>query len=173
MPAPRFGHHKQRSWSTIASLIVLVALLAMAVVLFIMNQNISKVTLPPDIKTKLTFPAYLPEKLPGSYRLQANSFSFQEDAVLLFKAVDSSGSNLLFSEQAKPKEMNFEDFYAKQMKEAKTLSGTPYASVWGRTADESSSILSIVTDETWILLTTKTPISEPDLQTIAKNLQRR
>lgn len=171
-PRPQLTQQKQRNWAMITSLIVLAILLVLAVILFIMNQNIAKTTLPSDIKTKLTFPAYIPTELPGSYRIQTDSFSIQEEAVLLFKAVDSSGSSLFFSQQAKPKDMNFDAFYTQQIKEAKTLDDTPYATVWGKTADGTSSIMSIVADETWILLTTQAPMSESDLQTVAQSLRR-
>lgn len=132
----------------------------------------SQVSIPASIASKLSFPAYLPNKMPGNYRLNKDSIALQEDnTVLVFTAVDNTGSTITFTEQQKPKNFDFNAFYDNQLKDPKTLSGLPYSSVWGIANDGQSHMLSVATDSTWILVTTRAPLGEGDLKILAQDLK--
>ena len=130
------------------------------------------VAVPKDIKQKVKSTIYVPAKLPGNYKVSENTFSMvEDDTVLVFEADDGVGAKLVFSEQPRPKGFNFENFYKGQFQNAKTLSGVPYPSVWGKAADGRLA-LSMVTDYTWVLMATSAPLNDDDMLRIAQGLQR-
>ncbi len=153
--------------------VVAVFLCIIAVLLFATGTIGGKpVNIPKSITQRVKSPIYLPGRLPGNYKLDEGSFKVaDEDPVLLFSAKDSAGSTLVFSEQSKPKNFSFEEFYKSQLKNAETLSNTPYSSVWGKLEDDRIA-LSIVTNDTWILMTSSAPISSADMTTIAMSIQK-
>lgn len=132
----------------------------------------ASVVIPKDIKDKVRSPIYVPLALPGNYKVMGNSFTMVENgAVLIFQADDGVGAKLIFSEQPRPKDFGFDEFYKGQFKDAKTLSGTPYPSVWGESLDGRLA-LSMVTNDTWVLMATSAPLNESDMVRIAKDLHR-
>lgn len=157
----------------IAGASVLALLLAIAVFLLILNLRAPGLAIPQHINNSLSFPLYLPNKLPGSYQLRQESFSVQEERVFVFQATDSANSKLSFSEQAKPANMNFDEFYANNMKGAKTLDAVAHPTVWGKTLNDKATLISVVIGDTWILVSTDAPLDEADVSLIAKNLIRR
>ncbi len=128
-------------------------------------------TVPPTIAQRAKSAIYLPSKLPGNYTIEESSFSIQEDEVILFKATDGVDGRIVFTEQARPKEFDFDSFYNSEMKDPKTLEGTPFISVLGKTKDDKTQFMSVVTDETWLLISTQSPISEENFLSIARSLQ--
>lgn len=128
------------------------------------------IKIPEPILQQAKSQLYLPNSLPGTYKLTDNSFSIQEEAVL-FTATDGTGSKIIFTEQVKPKDMNFDDFYKENFDDAKILSDVPYPSVVGKNPQTGGIMLSIVTDETWILATSASPLSQDDMQRIASGLK--
>lgn len=152
----------------IISLIVI--LLGTIVVLgYVIHQASSRIV-PAHITGKLTFPAYIPKKLPGNYRIVPSSFRITEESVLAFHAEDGTGSRIVFTEQRTPKKMDFADFYSKQFTNPKTLDDVPYPTVIGKSA--SNTVLSIAADDTWIIVTTRSPLSTQSMQEIAKSIKR-
>lgn len=129
-------------------------------------QTIPKV--PDQIKQKAGFTIFAPSKLPGKFVVAENSFSFQEETVV-FQANDGAGHTIVFTEQKKPASFNFDDFYKTQMKDSKTFDAQ-YAAVAGKTQNEEVQLLSIVTDSTWILVSSRSPLDDEGLKTLAKSL---
>ena len=124
--------------------------------------------IPAAIKSQLGFTAHTPSKLPSGYHFVPESFQHQEK-VLIYR-VSNGQNDLIFTEQAKPSGFDFLGFYKDQMSEAKTLSNTPYESVLGKAANGQTTILSIVTDKTWIIMNTVGNIDDSSAQLIAEHV---
>src|SRR6185503_6819364 len=58
-----------------------------------------------NLAKKLT--SYLPEWLPGTYQIDKESFSRQEDQVFVYSATDKERNRLFFSQQPLPKNYDF------------------------------------------------------------------
>jgi hypothetical protein len=150
---------------------------AMAVISFSLGilgaQLLGKpsITVPENITQKADFPIYLPRRLPGNFQIVKNSFSFEEDT-LLFTAKDGAGAVITFAEQKRDHKFDFTAFHNAQMTEAKTLNGTPFASVAGKAKVGQANLLSVVTDDTWIFASTLAPLDEEAMRTIAANLKQ-
>lgn len=131
----------------------------------------STINIPADIKQKAKSTIYVPKQLPGTFKIVEKSFTFDED-VMIFHATDQVNSKLVFTEQPKPTDFNFEDFYSKEINEPKTLSDVPFASTWGRTPDGKRFVLSVIADDTWLLMNTTAPLGEGDMVRIAMGITR-
>lgn len=154
----------------VASVVVLAAAGAAAGAI-VASNILGGVKVPAAILQKAKSSVYVPTKLPGAYVVVDDSYSFEEDT-LIFTASDSAGSKLVFTEQVKPKDLNFDDFYKENFKDAKTLSGVPYPSVMGKATTGDRTLLSIVADDTWVLVSTISPLSQDEMQAIAAGMKR-
>lgn len=128
------------------------------------------VKIPTDIAQQVSHPIYTPRSLPEGYKILEDSFTNSEEA-LIFRAENSSGSSIIFTEQKRPKDFDFDQFHQGQMENATVLEGTPYPSVVGK-APTGQKLLSIVTDTTWILVTTAAPLSQDNFQNIANSIKK-
>lgn len=154
------------------AIIIASALIVALVLIIVTILRQPSVSIPKAITQNSNLPIYLPDQLPGNYKLDEGSFDLAEkNSVLIFVANDGAGSKLFFSEQQKPRDFDFNDFYRNQLKETKTLNNVPYPSVWGKTADNRLA-LSVVTEDTWIVLATSAPLNESDLQKIVNGLHK-
>jgi hypothetical protein len=146
--------------------IILVLLIAIS------RIDSSSVTIPDAITEKTKSSIYLPKELPGNYAIDESSFSLvEEGTVLIFEAKDGAGAKLIFSEQPRSESFDFEEFYKKQLSDAKTLNDVPFPSVWGKSMDGRLT-LSIVTPETWILMVTPAPLDGDDMSRVAASIQK-
>lgn len=116
------------------------------------------------------FPLYMPKKLPGNYQVDPQSFALTE-GLLAFRATDGTGSTITFTEQRKPKDFDFDSFYKQQMRTSQTVNNTPYPSVAGEGLSGDTKIVSIVTDETWIIANTQSSLSLENMHVIAQNIR--
>jgi hypothetical protein len=131
----------------------------------------SGLAVPDHIAQRASFPIYLPGRLPGNFQVVKDSFALQEE-VLAFKATDSSGASIVFTEQKRQPDFDFTGFYNNQLRDAKTLSNVPFPSVSGKArSGQASIILSVVTDETWVFVSSPAPLSQEDMQIIAAGLK--
>jgi len=124
--------------------------------------------IPESIAEQVLFPTYLPDPLPKGYSISENSFQIEEGA-LLFQATKAD-KKISFAEQSKPKGFDFTAFYQQQLTDTKNLQDAPHTSVLGKT-QEGNYLLSIVTDKTWLIITSQN-VSESDLRSVAENLRQ-
>jgi hypothetical protein len=156
-------------------LIVVIMMVGIAVIgsltilLVIIRGGQNSISIPTPIAERALFPIYVPEKLPDSYVLTGTPRVSEE--VLIFQIKNNKGHTITFSEQAKPKEFDFSTFHKMTLKESKSVVGAPYPSIIGA-AEQRTTLLSIVTNDTWILVTTKAPDASTDLELLAKNILR-
>lgn len=117
------------------------------------------VTIPQDIKNKADFTLFAPRELPSGFTVVESSFTVQEGAVI-FQATNGSGGTITFAEQKRPDNFDFDTFYRTQLKDVKHLDGTPHDSVVGKATQNDSQVLSVVTNGTWLLITSTPPLGE-------------
>lgn len=115
---------------------------------------------------------YLPGWLPGTYEIDKDSFSRQEGQVFVFSATDSERNRLFFSQQPIPKDFDFDRFYKTQVIDPVLLENVPHESVYARSIVGKTIILSIKTEDTWIMMTTTAPIDQVMAQKIAQEIHR-
>lgn len=124
---------------------------------------------PNQVMQKAGFAIFVPRSLPGTFAVNEDSFSNQEGAVI-FNATDDTGSSLVFSEQKKPIDFNFTDFYEKQMKNTQVVDNTPFTTVLGKAVDQDVTLISIVAKDTWVLVSSRVPLSQDNAKTISQSL---
>lgn len=131
------------------------------------------ITIPDSVTQSTKSAIYIPSKLPGNYTLDETSFSIQEGEVLLFRATDGAGGRIAFTQQpSPPADFDFQNFYKEQLQDPKTLSNVPFPSVVGKALNQETIMISIVTPETWVIASTSSPLSNEDMQVLAKYLKR-
>lgn len=128
------------------------------------------VQIPLSLRQKISFQPHLPQVLPGNYQVDPQSFIVDQGA-LVYQIRDATGEVITFAEQSKPKAVDFfTTFYESQLKNPKILNRTPYSSTTGQAHDGKSTVLSIVTDKTWLLITVPFPIDQGSLTNMARNI---
>lgn len=133
----------------------------------------SNPAVPEHIKQSVDHPIFVPKKLPEGYKLVDWSLITDEgEKTVVFRAEDSLGSPIIFTEQKKPQNLNFEKFHQEEMRDTKELEGTPYPTILGKGPAGDRYVLSIVTDDTWIIVSTATRLSEQDFMLIAKSIKK-
>lgn len=147
-----------------------VLLLAGLIAFFVWQSNSGRIAIPQNVKSAAKSSIYMPSQLPGNYEIDETSFSVQEDTVVIFSAKDGAGSRIIFTEQPKPANFDFDAFYKTQMQEQAVLAGVPFTSVTGKANDKQTTMLSIVTPETWVIVSSASPLTSDDTQLIAKHL---
>jgi hypothetical protein len=147
--------------------IVIVA--AIAAVLAYKINTANRIALPKAIASKITFSAYVPTKLPDGYKLAQNSFSVQE-GVLVFWATSKPNPIIAFSEQKKPKDSIIKQFLDEQISNTENINDLPFRTVIGQAPNGHTSIVSIVANDTWILISTDAQLGIDDTRTMAGSL---
>src|SRR5690606_21001526 len=137
---------------------VIVVLLSPIVSLAMQVYGNTAVTVP-AIKQQVPFPIFLPDALPEKYRVVSESFTFSEEA-FLFRAENTEGSTIAFTTQKKPQIFDFDNFYQTQLRSTSALADTPYSSVLGKALTSERQLLSIVTPDTWIMVSTLAPFGQ-------------
>ena len=157
-------------WKIIIGITVTVLIVCVAGAILLVRSH-SGVKPPRDILEKVGFPLYIPQRLPGTYKVDDKSYNFDGDEkVLVFRATDAADGAIAITEQGKPSNFNPDDFYKSQLKDAKTVNGVKYPAVIGKGPVGDTTILSIITDKTWIMVTTTSPVGD-SLDVIAKSLK--
>lgn len=150
----------------------MIVLLTITVIgLLLWWQNNQQLSIPKEFTEEVSAPLYLPTYLPGTYKIDKSSFNVDEQT-FIFKATDGAGSSIAFTEQKKPEDFDFTNFYNEQLRDMKTLDNVPFPSVIGKAQAGKVTFLSIVTDQTWIVVTTMAPLGEDSLQKIASGMQQ-
>lgn len=94
-----------------------------------------------------------------------------DEGALIFQAGNGNGSSIHFSEQKKPQDFDFDQSYQEEMGGAKQLENVPHQSYIGTSVTTQQNLLSIVIDDTWVLISTNEQLSEEDYVRIAKGLR--
>jgi hypothetical protein len=150
---------------------VAIILTILVIFLALKVSSVPAFTIPSHITGSLQYQIYAPSKLPSGYKVNASSFMTAE-GTLIFQAEDGSGSSIHFSQQQKPQDFDFDRFYREEMENAKRLEKAPHQSYIGKSGSAQRNLLSVVIDNTWVLISTNATFSEQDYINIAKGLKR-
>jgi hypothetical protein len=155
-------------------IIILVVLLLGTMTFTIWHIHSKKMPLiPRSIVEQALFPVYEPDYLPSGYTIDQRSFVVNDVQVLVFQALDSSGTNIAITEEATPPKFDFAGFYKTNLSDIRNLTGVSNPTVTGTIKTNGRTILSINTGKTWVVMTSKTHFSETELRTIAQKLHVR
>ncbi len=154
--------------------IAVVCILILSGGAFAVYQTVhSRLRIPESATQGVTFPLYIPKKLPIGYVIDEKSFKYvPSENVFLFQAQDTAGDTLVFSEQRKPSGVSFDDFADKQLVEPKKLANLPFTTIVGKTLDKQTTLASIVTPTTWVIITTQAELSNQQLHDVAAGMVR-
>lgn len=150
---------------------ILVVILAVGGGAYYVWRGMAAVTIPQAIIDKTLFPVYVPKQLPAGFALDETSVTNNE-GVLVFQLKHTDGRIISVSEQGIPPKFDFTEFYEKQMKGARTISGTPHHSVIGEMVvqeGQGAKFLSVRTGETWVMVSGN-DIRDDELELIAKHI---
>ena len=148
-------------------------LAAAAAAVIVWQITRTHIHIPQSVTRNVSFPIYIPQKLPHGYTIDESSFKYvPSENVLVFQANDQAGDTLVFSEQRKPSGFNFDDFANKQLIESKKLPNLPFSTTVGKTLDKQTMLLSIVTPTTWIIATTGAELSNQQFHDVAAAINK-
>lgn len=139
--------------------------------IFWLWQNTTAPRVPRDIAKQALFAIYMPSKLPSGYKINPDSYESRQ-GVLMFSAQNNKKGHINFSLQARPQSYDFSALYERSLKDTRKVPNTPYPAFIGK-AENNTTMLSIEADRTWLIITTRTPNTEQDLEFIAKHLVKR
>jgi hypothetical protein len=164
------GQTTSRRRTKLAVLCAVVALLIVAgFITSRMSRAASAPLIPAATAEQVLHPIYVPDTLPEGYSLDESSLQTDE-GVLMFYLVNQAGQRIVFSQQAEPKEFDFNTFHKKSLKHPRSLTGMPYPTVIG-TSEGDTALMSIRADKTWVIVTAK-PNQPAALEQIARSLKR-
>jgi hypothetical protein len=150
------------------------AVLAAAAVLgwVIISSRAVAVKVPQAVVDKALFTIYVPLSLPPNYQVVEGSFA-SSDGVLVFSLQNDQGHAIAVTEQGVPASFDFTNFYSKQIRDGKKLSGQ-FESVLGQVVGQGAmgtKLLSVRTDSTWVIATSQSA-QRGDLEYFAQHLRK-
>jgi hypothetical protein len=127
----------------------------------------------PEIVEVANFQIYYPKQLPNHYTLKNDSFKYSsKEGTLIFEASDKAGDRLVFTEVKPPKDFNYSKFYEQQLSDSKPLENTPFPSRVGKAFDKKTTLMSIIADGTWIMVSTTADVSNQDMYSVAQSISK-
>jgi hypothetical protein len=165
-----FATFERKKRYIIIGLTIIIASAALIGGLLFIYRPGPEVILPAAIRKQLNFSVYLSDDLPGNYHLVKDSFSYDQ-GVLIFKTEDGAGDTIAFTEQKKPQGFDFANFYTQQLSDAKNLDHVPFPSVTGKALQGHNNVLSVMANDTWLLISSQSPLTQDDMTQIARSLK--
>lgn len=163
-----------RSRVNLITIITVTALLATTLYFLYTNKNSKEPIMnliPASVSSSALFETYYPSKLPKGFELKQNSFNFSQD-ILTFTAINkSNGDKITFSEQMKPTNFDYETLN-RSIKDPKKISVMPLESIFGTNKYTNKNMLYSISNNSLIIVTSNSMISEQDWLLIAKNLSK-
>lgn len=163
-----------RGYPHIKILVIFFALLSILVLLgyegYVRYQQVQFMNqIPAQIKDSAEFPIYLPADLPKGFRFSKESVDMTP-AVITYYLEGRDSKKLIFTLQPKPTEIKTEDFGKERLLNSKEMTISIGKASIGTL--KSVQTASVVTDETWILITAPEGIKDKDLRTIIRGLEK-
>jgi hypothetical protein len=99
---------------------------------------------------QVSFPVYYPGQLPSGYVLDESAVSSTSEAVVFSVKNTITGNQLVVSEQAKPPQFDFDDFYRSQMSKVDHIATSVGDGATGSAGEWYMG--SVVTNRSWIII---------------------
>jgi hypothetical protein len=164
------GTQKHRSWKwPILGSIFLILTGGVLVILMFTNKEPWPAADLLHAKSRIDYPLYYPTELPKGFSYKKNSIKISEIATI-YTLTYEKDKKLFISNQPKPKEVIFKDFYDRLLKNKADVTSNQGKAVTGIVADQS--VGSLVTDKTWVILNAPNDIKGQDLTDIVSSLSK-
>ena len=125
---------------------------------------------PVTIRASVNFPILYPTKLPSGYHLDNNSYTSSGN-VVLYSAVNSSGTRIAFTDQQRLANFNFNTFYTQGLSNPTSFDTSIGQAAIGTATDKL--LGSLVTDQSWLLVSsTSKSVGSADLKLILSNAKQ-
>lgn len=160
---------RSRRGLIIFSILLMTIVLATVFSIFIFTKDKVEDPIPSSIKQKVGFSLYYPTKLPDEFRFDEIAYD-SEAKVVTYSYSATGGKRLYFSQQKKPDNFNFDDFRNKQLAGSTQLDTNLGKATIGLLQNQTTS--SIVTDDTWILISVGGDINIDQLKEVSQNLAK-
>lgn len=121
---------------------------------------------PGYVRSSVNFPVFQPRNLPAGFAVDTSSFKLNSE-VVTFVAKSAQGA-VLITEQAIPRQLDFDTFYADQLSDTRRMTTGIGEATIGYFGD--TELGSIVTDRTWILVRAKQGVSSQQMDAIVQSL---
>lgn len=147
--------------------LAVIACLAGIAALFLIS-NSSRDPFPESVKQQAHFPLYYPTELPEGFRFDQAAYDASVN-VMTYDYSTPDGNRIYFSLQPKPKKFDFDRFNKKQLtgtSQVETPVGTATVGVL-----QEQTVSSVVTDKTWVLITSGEKVSLQQLQQVSQSLR--
>ncbi len=174
-PSP--GHHaaahppvksRRRRRPLIAALLVLLIAAAGGGGYWYRSNRLAS-PVPDDVRASVNFPILYPSQLPSGYRLDDSSFS-TSGGVVLYSAVNPAGTKIAFTDQQRPSNFNFNNFYKQGLSNSTTFD-TPLGQAALGTAN-GRPLGSLVSDNSWVLVSSASKsVQSDDLRLVLNSLK--
>jgi hypothetical protein len=123
---------------------------------------------PAEMARQAQFDVFYPSRLPSGFAVDRATTRLQQ-GTLIFIAKNGSGDSIAFTEQAPPKDFDFNKFHD-SLQGGRDLHVPPYRAVTG-SAGNGLSVVSIETNRTWIMASSATSLSPADSKLIVSGLR--
>lgn len=121
---------------------------------------------PAYVRSSVNFPIYQPRTLPAGFAVDQTSFKLNSQVVTF--VAKRGESEVLFTEQARPRQFDFDNFYTNQLSDSRRTSTNLGSAVIGYFGD--GELGSVLTERTWILVRAKQGVSSPQMDTIVQGI---
>lgn len=158
-------HKPRKKWRIAVAVIVVLALLTGAgiTVRSLMRPGFFSA----ETQKQSGFPLYHPARLPEGYSADKTTISTAA-SVVTYQISHDSKEPLLVSLQPRPNNFDVENFNKEVITEGITLTAPSGAATIGRLRENQ--VASILTEETWVLISDPNLIPQQDLKFIVQNL---
>ncbi len=158
----------QNAVAGVLKLIVVVIVIGAGVLVWQHFSN-PPIPIPKGVVDSASFPLYYPSKLPEGYILNTNSFD-NTGQIITFSVRYLNKANILFAEQAIPRNIDLNDLQNKQMMNVKAID-TKFGRAYFGILNNNTAI-SLVTDKSWVFISSGLKITDDDASTIVNNLDQ-
>jgi len=153
-----------------ALLIIFIIIGCILSVVYLLHKNSSPV--PKNIRQNVSFPIYYTDqkKLPSGFTLNPNSFKNPQKDGVLFTVIYDGGKKLVFTEQTKPSNDELGYFNSKYIPIHRQILTSVGTATIGAINQET--VVSLPTDNNWIIMTGPSKIDQASLDTVLKSLTK-
>lgn len=162
------GKKRIITWVVIIALFVLVGSGAGMGIGWYLSQQ--ALLLPAHITSQLKFTPHIPKQLPPGYALDISSTQVDKGVLVLYLK-NTADQQIVFTEQPRPTNQNFDNFYLQNIANSERMENVVYESVLGE-LPAGGYMLSVLTDATWLLISTGAPNGKAALRHIAQHMTR-
>jgi hypothetical protein len=149
------------------AIVAFILLIVIATVVLVGRPAKQSAFLTSEIQSRAGFPLYYPARLPSGYTVDKTTLS-TTNKVVTYQIKDPRGKSLFVSLQPRPNNFDIEAFNREVISDGISLTTTVGAATIGRLRENQ--VASILTEETWVLISDPNAVPQQELKTIVQHL---